>query len=1597
MEILMRKCFGQFICLLVIAVLASRADKLDRRSLVFVNEPSEHIDFYNTTGAVIPCTSRGNPAPTMRWETRDGNPIKDVPGLRHIRPDGSLVFSPFHADHYRQDVHASVYRCTASNAAGTIGSRDVHVRGMVKQPYKIQVFDEYTVSGNTAVMRCSIPSFMKDYVIVTSWVRDDSRTIVASPDKGGRYSIFPTGELHIRNANIEDGFKSYRCVTRNRLTGEVAPSSAAGKLFVTDARSSVSPRITHSQPKIETEVGHTVELPCAAQGYPVPRYSWYRLRDGPSHVIKRIDTSNQRITELNGTLLIRKANIQDGGKYVCIVNNTNGQERAETDLLIRDRLQVRALPPSQTVDVGKTAIFTCNVSGHPVHIISWRKDMVPVLSSRRISVSREELRISPVEREDRGMYQCFVYNDKESVQDAAQLVLGDVAPVLKHTFEPSTVEPGSPLSLKCIASGNPLPQVTWTLDDLQIPDHMRFSVGDYVTSRAEVVSFVNISSLRVEDGGVYRCLATNEIGSLSHSAKINVIGPPFVRIMKDIAAVEGEVLNVRCPVAGYPVEEVYWEKNGRRIPFNHRQRGFKNGTLIIREIDRRSDGGEYRCIARNSQGQKGERTLNIRVLTPPVIEPFHIPEAIEEGARSKLLCSVTKGDPPITIQWLKDGKPLTQDLGVTETTLDEFSKAMLFTRVELRHKGNYTCIARNLAASASFTAAMVIHAPPRWTTEPPHTEAVLGSDVILNCVADGFPKPQILWKRAEDTLQSDYNTLLTDAHIHTLVNGSLSIRNVEKTDEGFYMCQASNGIGSGISTVITLNVRVPAHFKEEFLAETVRRGEKVVVKCQAFGDRPISVTWKKDGQLLDKQAEKKYTIDETMTDEGVTSEVHIVSADRRDSSLFTCVAENSFGKDEMNIQIIVQERPDKPFKVTAHESTSRTISISWSPPYSGNSPILSYTIQYKPSSGSWKDDSKDLTASGADSKASIAGLLPATTYHFRVMAENSFGKSDFSSYVSATTDLEVPGGPPLNVQADAVGSHTLRVTWQPPALELQNGRLTGYYVGYKVHGSSKPYTYKTLEITDAFRSECLITNLKRLTTYSVIVQAFNRRGAGPPSEEIKVKTKDNDPPTNPIMNELATSHTSIQIEWKIRPSTSSPIEGFRLYSKRDFGGWQEIQVPGNKREHTFEDLQCGTRYHFYMTAFNEVGEGLPSDTVTAKTLGVAPIAPSQNLFLRTNATHAFLYLNKWNDGGCAITFFVIQYRLENQKEWTLVSDHVLMQAEPFELDSLSPGTWYRLHITAHNDAGSTQAEYSFSTSIMNDAVDLITPIIRRPAPFYTNLAIIAPVVVTIMILISVLIVVCALSKRRRNGDRQYEDAQSVRKEINPEAVQMSEYEVKQDGTYVQAKDSSLYFPSPYATSRVPVFSLDERSSGESSTDGRSTLRDMERPYDVPFAVKQSSNTKHIKGGKSLTQSEVEHMYSFPNRPSSGHHQTTGSHRKESMSGRRWSADVDDDYIPDNNDSRPRSTAISSSRWHCGTKQGGPYDKTCRDGYEDEEWGSPFHLSGTRDVGESSDAECDRDQILYVHTDTGSFLSAKLPYHIALGKQVIFPSRAHIEA
>lgn len=111
-----------------VSALAANPPDADQKGPVFLKEPTNRIDFSNSTGAEIECKASGNPMPEIIWIRSDGTAVGDVPGLRQISSDGKLVFPPFRAEDYRQEVHAQVYACLARNQFGSIISRDVHVR-----------------------------------------------------------------------------------------------------------------------------------------------------------------------------------------------------------------------------------------------------------------------------------------------------------------------------------------------------------------------------------------------------------------------------------------------------------------------------------------------------------------------------------------------------------------------------------------------------------------------------------------------------------------------------------------------------------------------------------------------------------------------------------------------------------------------------------------------------------------------------------------------------------------------------------------------------------------------------------------------------------------------------------------------------------------------------------------------------------------------------------------------------------------------------------------------------------------------------------------------------------------------------------------------------------------------------------------------------------------------------------------------------------------------------------------------------------------------------------------------------------------------------
>lgn len=80
------------------------------------------------------------------------------------------------------------------------------------------------------------------------------------------------------------------------------------------------------------------------------------------------------------------------------------------------------------------------------------------------------------------------------------------------------------------------------------------------------------------------------------------------------------------------------------------------------------------------------------------------------------------------------------------------------------------------------------------------------------------------------------------------------------------------------------------------------------------------------------------------------------------------------------------------------------------------------------------------------------------------------------------------------------------IQFQAPPKEMRRGSIKGYYLGYKVLRSADTYTYKTLESSGDVREEHHLTNLRRFTQYIIRLQAFNKAGSGPHSEEITVQT-----------------------------------------------------------------------------------------------------------------------------------------------------------------------------------------------------------------------------------------------------------------------------------------------------------------------------------------------------------------------------------------------------------------------------------------------------------------------------------------------------------
>ncbi|KAL3225819.1 hypothetical protein MRX96_025513, partial [Rhipicephalus microplus] len=729
----------------------------------FLEPQVSELRFSNTTGASLNCAVAGQPPPRVTW-LREGVEVEPLQGLLLLLPNGTLRFAAFAASQFRQEAHSATYRCKAANIFGAILSTEVRVRAVVEQYYEVQVYDEFTIAGNTAVLRCHVPSFVRDDVIVMSWEQ------------------------------------------------KVADKT---DVIVSDMKVNVPPRITNVKSSVIANEGDSVELPCAGQGYPPPKYLWERLTgvdNGSPHNPIVVGSSRHEPTE--GSLLIRKVEPRDAGKYLCLVTNAVGEERATITLNVRSPVEASLAPEVLNAHVGQPASLRCASAGRPPPRVRWLKDA------------------------------------QELLDDGVRIRLLDDGHLMQLA--------------PCGHPGRRHVSVPWSTTLSPRRRHRHSSFLEASHGENHLASYVNISRIRTEEAGLWRCVGVNSAGAAEATARVAVRGPPEVRPFRsNRTAVATEALEMHCALLTYPIKSVHWEKDGRKLPFHHRQKVFANGTLLLLATTVQ-DAGKYTCVVTNEQGQNASASLHVIVKVPPLIERFAFDENLYEGMRTRVYCNIARGDPPVRITWLRDGQPVKSSPDIEVRVLDPFSVALVIDSLSPSHDGSYTCVASNTAATVNYTAPLRVNVPPHWIKEPvdtstcgrpqcehglrcrwtPNTESHMaqGSRVSYLTMISKKRAFRVISSRSKverryrfafkvspraEPGATEYRQIMSGPDYQVFENGTLRVAQARVSD------------------------RVPARFNESYRNQTVQRGHSIALECRASGDAPINISWSRNGRRLD--------------------------------------------------------------------------------------------------------------------------------------------------------------------------------------------------------------------------------------------------------------------------------------------------------------------------------------------------------------------------------------------------------------------------------------------------------------------------------------------------------------------------------------------------------------------------------------------------------------------------------------------------------------------------------------------------------------------------------------------------------------------------
>ncbi|XP_078141853.1 protein tyrosine phosphatase receptor type Fa isoform X1 [Centroberyx gerrardi] len=645
------------------------------------------------------------------------------------------------------------------------------------------------------------------------------------------------------------------------------------------------------------------------------------------------------------------------------------------------------------------------------------------------------------------------------------------------------------------------------------------------------------------------------------------------------------------------------------------------------------------------------------------------------GGVASFVCQAV-GEPKPRITWMKKGKKVSsQRFEVIE--FDDGSGSVLRIQPLRTHRDEaiYECTATNSVGEINTSAKLTVleedqipHGFPTIDMGPQLKVVERTRTATMLCAASGNPDPEISWFK--DFLPVDINS--SNGRIKQLRSGALQIENSEESDQGKYECVAVNSAGTRYSAPANLYVRVrrvPPRFSIPPTNHDVMPGGSVNLTCVAVGAPMPYVKWMSGVVELTKE-------EEMPVGRNVLELTNI-----RQSANYTCVAISSLGMIETTAQITVKALPKPPTSLIVTETTATSVTLTWD---SGNpEPVSYYVIQYR---AKLSENGFQEVDGVATTRYSIGGLSPFSEYEFRAMAVNNIGRGPPSGVVDTRTSEQAPSSPPLHVQARMLSSSTMLVQWEPP--EEPNGQIRGYRVYYSSDHDA-PLSAWQKHNTDDSR----LTTISGLTTditYSLRVLGFTSVGDGPPSDVLQVKTQQGVPAQPSGFEAEAELDSRIMLSW-LWP-VQDPIINFELL-------YWEANNAGDKQRATFnpagsyavDGLKPDTLYMFSLAARSEMGLGVFTQPIEARTAQSTPSAPPQEVHLlslsSTSVKVSWVAPPAGSRHGDIVRYSLAYQALTGEDMERHQVSGIGADASSYVLEDLEKWTEYAVWVRAHTDVG----------------------------------------------------------------------------------------------------------------------------------------------------------------------------------------------------------------------------------------------------------------------------------------------------------------------